>query len=148
MSAEGRIPRVGCGAAILRGGKLLLVSRRREPEAGHWGLPGGKVDWLEPVPAAVAREIAEELGIAIGPTRLLCVVDQIDPEKGEHWVAPVYLVKEVEGEPCVLEPAALAACEWFSLDQLPEPLTQATRVALLHLRHDATSLPVGMRTSD
>jgi ADP-ribose pyrophosphatase YjhB (NUDIX family) len=49
-----RAPRLGCGAAILRAGRLLLVQRRRPPEAGHWGLPGGKVDWLETVPAAVA----------------------------------------------------------------------------------------------
>lgn len=133
MSADARSPRVGCGAAILRDGKLLLVKRRREPEGGHWGLPGGKVDWLEPVPAAVTREIAEELGLAIRPERLLCVVDQIDPDRSEHWVAPVYLVEDAEGEPRNFEPAALAAFDWFALDQLPEPLTRATRVAVTHL---------------
>lgn len=133
MSANDPLPRVGCGAAILREGKLLLVERRRPPEAGHWGLPGGKVDWLEAVPDAVAREIAEELGLTIAPTQLLCVVDQIDRERGEHWVAPVYLVEDAEGEPRVLEPAALARYGWFSLDRLPEPLTCATRTAIAHL---------------
>lgn len=127
-------PRVGCGAAILRDGRLLLVQRRRPPEAGHWGLPGGKVDPFEPVADAVAREIAEELGLTITPKRLLCVVDQIDRERGEHWVSPVYLVEDAEGEPRVLEPEALAGCGWFDLDGLPEPLTLATRVALEHLR--------------
>jgi len=130
---EGRAPRVGCGAAILREGRLLLVERRRPPEAGHWGLPGGKVDWLEPVAVAVAREIAEELGLVIRPRRLLCVVDQIDPGRGEHWVAPVYLVEDAEGEPRVREPEALAGCGWFALDRLPAPLTEATRQALVAL---------------
>jgi ADP-ribose pyrophosphatase YjhB (NUDIX family) len=75
---------VGCGAAaILRDSKLLLV--KRLPETNHRGLPGGKVDWLEPVAVAVAREIAEELGLAIRPQRLPCVVDQIDREHEEHW---------------------------------------------------------------
>ena len=55
---------MGCGAAILRDSKLLLVKRKRPPETNHW-VPGGKVDWLEPVVAAVARQIAEELGLAI-----------------------------------------------------------------------------------
>ena len=132
-SASANAPRLGCGAAILRGGRLLLVRRRRDPEAGHWGLPGGKVDWLEPVAAAVAREIAEELALAIRPERLLCVVDHIDAEAGEHWVAPVYLVEDAVGEPVVQEPEALAACGWFALDDLPAPLTRATQQALAHL---------------
>jgi ADP-ribose pyrophosphatase YjhB (NUDIX family) len=70
MSGDSRSPRVGCGAAILRDSKLLLVKRKRPPETNHLGLPGGKVDWLEPVAAAIAREIAEELGLAIRPQRL------------------------------------------------------------------------------
>jgi hypothetical protein len=53
MSGDSRSPRVGCGAAILRDSKLLLVKRKRPPERNHWGLPGGTVDWLEPVAAAV-----------------------------------------------------------------------------------------------
>ncbi|WP_456237106.1 NUDIX domain-containing protein [Arenibaculum pallidiluteum] len=113
---------------------MLLVRRRCPPEAGHWGLPGGKVDWLEPVPRAVAREIAEELGIEIRAERLLCVVDQIDAAAQEHWVAPVYLVEDARGEPRILEPAALAECGWFALEGLPSPLTRATLVALDHLR--------------
>lgn len=119
-------PRVGCGAAILKDGKLLLVHRRRDPEADHWGLPGGKVDFLEPVPRAVEREITEELGIGIEAKRLLCLVDMIDAGRGEHWVAPVYLVEDFTGEPAVQEPEALHGCGWFALDDLPSPLTQAT----------------------
>ncbi len=84
-------PRLGCGAAIVQGGRLLLVRRLREPEAGCWGLPGGKVDWLEPVEQAVRREIEEELAIRLASLSLLCVVDQIDAQRGEHWLAPVYL---------------------------------------------------------
>ncbi|GAL97041.1 ADP-ribose pyrophosphatase [Acetobacter tropicalis NRIC 0312] len=124
------VPRVGCGAAILREGKLLLVQRRRNPEAHHWGLPGGKVDPFETVPAAVAREIQEEIGLSITPQALLCVVDQIDQAQGQHWVAPVYLVEEWRGEPAVREPEALAAVGWFALDALPAPLTEATQQAL------------------
>lgn len=46
---------------------------------------------------AVAREIAEELGLAIKPRHLLRVVDQIDRKRDEHWIAHVYLVEDAEG---------------------------------------------------
>ncbi|MBS7811633.1 NUDIX hydrolase [Roseococcus pinisoli] len=130
MSAEPILPRVGCGAAILVDGKLLLVRRRRDPEAGHWGLPGGKVDAFETVPEAVAREISEELGIRITPETLLCVVDQIDREGHQHWVAPVYLIEAYEGHARVMEPEALSDLGWFPLHALPAPLTEATRQAV------------------
>jgi len=133
MSDDVLSPRIGCGAAVLREGKLLLVKRRRPPEAGHWGLPGGKVDWLEPVPAAVAREITEELGIVIEPQRLLCIVDQIDIQGKDHWVAPVYLIEDFIGEPQLREPKALSEFGWFRLDQLPAPLTRATEVTVAAL---------------
>jgi ADP-ribose pyrophosphatase YjhB (NUDIX family) len=58
------------------------------------------------------------------------VVDQIDRKSDEHWVAPVYLVENAEGEPQILEPAALADFGWFALTHLPSPLTRATEVAL------------------
>lgn len=127
-------PRLGCGAAIVRNGRLLLVQRLRPPEALHWGLPGGKVDWLEPVADAVAREVDEELAIRVRDLRLLCVVDQIDRAAPEHWVAPVYATSAFEGEPRLVEPEKHAALGWFALDRLPAPLTVATREAVAALR--------------
>ena len=127
-------PRVGCGIAVLREGRLLLVRRRRAPEAGAWSFPGGKVDPFEPVEAAARRETLEELGIAIGALRLLCVVDLIDRPAGTHWVSPVYLAGEVSGEPRLLEPEKHDGLEWFALDALPEPLSEAVRQAAAALR--------------
>lgn len=127
-------PRLGCGAAIVRNGRLLLVQRLRPPEPLHWGLPGGKVDWLEPVADAVAREVDEELAIRVRDLRLLCVVDQIDRAAPEHWVAPVYTTTSFAGEPRLVEPEKHAALGWFALDRLPAPLTVATREAVAALR--------------
>ena len=123
-------PGVGCGAAILRDGRLLLVKRQREPEAGHWGLPGGKIDWGETARAAVAREIEEEVGLTIQPGPVLCIAETIDRGDGMHWVAPVYLIEDAVGEARLLEPEKMAGVEWFALDALPSPLTDATRAAL------------------
>ncbi|MCE0744231.1 NUDIX domain-containing protein [Acetobacter sicerae] len=125
------LPRVGCGVAIFHNDQLLLVKRKRNPEAGHWGLPGGKVDPYEKVADTAAREIDEELGIQIKAPELLCVVDQIDRAGGQHWVAPVFLVETFIGEPAIREPDALAEMGWFDLSALlPAPLTEATQQAL------------------
>ncbi len=49
-------------AALIADGALLVAQRRRPPElAGLWELPGGKVAPGETEPAALVRELAEEL---------------------------------------------------------------------------------------
>lgn len=120
------IPRVGCGALIQRGGSILLLRRLTQPEAGCWGIPGGKVDPFETVQDAVRREVCEETGLRFVGGDLLCVVDQIDQDAGDHWVAPVYLVEAFEGEARILEPTKHADLGWFELTALPQPLTAAT----------------------
>ena len=90
-------PRVGCGAVMIRDGKILLMRRLKAPEAGCWGIAGGKVDLYETAAEAARREIAEELGVEIAADQLLCLVDQIDRETGEHWLSPVYLAEAFEG---------------------------------------------------
>jgi 8-oxo-dGTP diphosphatase len=61
--------RVHVAAGILRDrdGRVLLAERLHDPEfAGFWEFPGGKVDPGESREAALARELAEELGIDVG----------------------------------------------------------------------------------
>lgn len=136
--SEQQQPRLGCGAVIVDdAGRILLVQRGRMPEQGHWGLPGGKVDWMETVEDAVVREVFEETGLRIRIARLLCVVDQFEPALQQHWVAPVYLA-EVEGvaDAVIREPEALTGLDWFARDALPQPLTAATLRALAVLERD------------
>ncbi len=122
-----REPRVGCGAAILRDGEILLVKRLRPPEAGKWSLPGGKVEFMEPLEAAVRREIREELGVEIVLGGLLCLTQLLGD--GEHWVSPVYRADIASGEPRNREPGKHSIVEWFALDALPAPLAQSARDA-------------------
>lgn len=123
-------PAVGCGAFILRDGCLLLIRRVKAPEAGCWGLPGGKVDLFETAAQAAMREVREEVGLELQPGPLLCVVDQIDRAAGTHWVAPVYRTGPVQGEPQLCEPHKHDGLGWFALNALPHPLTTATQVAV------------------
>ena len=100
------------GAAVLRDGRLLACRRTAPPEvAGGWELPGGKIEPGETPEAALVREVAEELGIAIvvtgwlagsspvADTHVLTVataeVTQWTPRPVEHdrlrWLGPTEL---------------------------------------------------------
>jgi ADP-ribose pyrophosphatase YjhB (NUDIX family) len=124
-----RVPGVGCGAAVLREGRILLVKRLKAPEAGHWNLPGGKVDFLERVEDAVVREVREEVGVEIAIVRALGVTQMIGVDD-QHWVSPVYLARIESGEPRNREPEKLEAVAWFPLDAPPQPLALAAREAI------------------
>jgi len=126
-------PGVGCGAAILRGRRLLLVKRLKPPEAGHWSLPGGKVDFGEPVADAVKREAFEELGVEIALSRPLGLVEMIGID-GQHWVSPIYEAAIAAGEPVNREPEKHAGFVWADLDAPPTPLALAARQAIARLR--------------
>jgi 8-oxo-dGTP diphosphatase len=62
--ATSRIPCVG---ALVHDdeGQLLMVRRAREPGAGLWSVPGGRVELGEDDRAAVRREVLEETGLHV-----------------------------------------------------------------------------------
>ena len=87
------------------------------------------------------REVAEELGITLGPVAQLCVVDLIGED--HHWVSPVFLAHSYEGEPRNREPDKHAEIGWFALGALPQPLSAAAAGALKAL----SALPPQIRSS-
>ena len=59
-------PVVAVGAFVFdRRGRLLMVQRAREPAAGLWSVPGGRVLAGESLRTACVREVREETGIDV-----------------------------------------------------------------------------------
>src|SRR4030095_2581040 len=58
-------PRVGVGAVILDGDRVLLVKRGQPPSQGKWSIPGGLVHLGERIEDALRREVMEECGVAV-----------------------------------------------------------------------------------
>lgn len=123
---------VGVGAVIIENDAVLLLKRRKSPEAGYWSIPGGRVEFGETVEAAIVRELKEELGCDATVVRHLGVTNHIVEDEGLHWVSPRFLV-EISGEPQNLEPDVHDDVRWFKASKLPTKLTKTTRAALATL---------------
>lgn len=88
-------------------GRVLLQQRpERSHHGGLWEFPGGKVESKENPKAALVREIAEELAIALDP-------EQLEPagfaeEVGDHEIVLLLYTSRQIG----VSPAAQDGQEW------------------------------------
>ena len=73
--------RIPCVGAIVRdgAGRLLLIKRGHDPEAGKWSLPGGRIEPGETDAQALVREMREETGLTVLPGPLLGAVERPGP---------------------------------------------------------------------
>jgi len=64
---------IGCvGAVVTDGqGRLLMIKRGREPGAGLWSIPGGRIEPGETDAEALVREMLEETSLTVQVGRLL-----------------------------------------------------------------------------
>ncbi len=111
-------PRVGVGAVILDGRRVLLVKRGGQPSAGKWSLPGGLVDLGETTVEAIAREVAEECGLQIRIAGLAGIVDRVvrDDAGGVryHYVLVDYLAYPDAGT--LVAGSDAADAQWVDVD--------------------------------
>jgi 8-oxo-dGTP diphosphatase len=90
-------------ALIRRGDEVLMVQQQgpNDPAPG-WALPGGVVEPGERLLQALAREVREETGLAIGDAGQLLYVAEYGEDSGPYGVAFVFEVTAWEGD---LQPA-------------------------------------------
>jgi 8-oxo-dGTP diphosphatase len=67
---------------------VTFIRQERGPYAGWWLLPGGKVEFGEPVEQAARREVVEESGCDVGGLVLTGAYEIIGP--GHHFVMWAY----------------------------------------------------------
>lgn len=102
------------GAAVVSDGRVLAARRTTPAEAaGRWEFPGGKVEPGETPEAALAREVAEELGCTVA------VGDWLPGEVpiGLRHVLTVAVARLVSGVPIPVEHDAL---RWLAAEELDD----------------------------
>ena len=78
-----------------------------------WEFPGGKVEAAETVEAALKREFLEEVGIHIGKSNHLMLVEHDYPDR--HVRLHVHVIREFQGQVQALEGQEL---RWVDLEHV------------------------------
>lgn len=117
----------GVSGLIVRGGRILLVRRGKEPFKGCWSLPGGTVEAGESLEDAVAREVREETGLEV-------VVGEVAGRSPQGIVA--FHAEVVGGNMCAADDAD--ECEFVEPHQVR---ARKTTPGLDELLDDAGFLP-------
>lgn len=107
--------------------KIVLIERGHEPFG--WALPGGFVDYGEPVERAAIREAAEETGLDVTLEHLLYVYSDPDRDPRKHTMSSVFIAT-ASGRPTAGDDAASA--ELFERNELPEPICFDHALILKH----------------
>src|ERR1700739_3370881 len=82
-----------CAVAVVRGDAVLLLQR---PEHGDWVLPGGRPRQHESMGSCARREVHEETGLDVHPSRCALVLEVNDPVSRRRIVELVFAADEFD----------------------------------------------------
>lgn len=82
-----------CSAVVFRAQAVLLVQRLGEGR-DDWVLPGGYPRPGETTAACARREVYEETGLRVDPSRCAFVLETIDPARTQRTIEVVFLATE------------------------------------------------------
>jgi 8-oxo-dGTP diphosphatase len=121
-------PKVGIGIMILKNGKVLLGKRKGSHGAGEFAFPGGHLEYMESFADCAAREAREECGAEIKNIRFLYLAN-LTKYAPKHYAHIGLVADWASGEPQVLEPEKCESWDWYSLDDLPQPMFETCRLS-------------------
>lgn len=119
--------------ALVDADRRVLVTQRPPGKAlaGLWEFPGGKLEPGERPEAALVRELAEELGIAVEPPCLAPLSFASHAYEDFHLLMPLYVCRRWQGTPTGREGQALKWLRPARLRDLDMPPADAPLIAHL-----------------
>jgi len=115
-------PKVGIGVIVVKDGKILLGKRKNSHGDGAWSFPGGHLEFGESWEECAKRETMEETGINIKNIRFGTVTNDIFQTEEKHYIT-IFMLSDYDfREVQIMEPEKCEKWDWFSWNQLPQPL--------------------------
>ncbi|GIJ52340.1 NUDIX hydrolase [Virgisporangium aliadipatigenens] len=124
---------VSVAAAIVDEFGRVLVTQRRDN--GHWEPPGGVLEFDESILDGLKREVLEETGLAVEPTRLTGVYKNM----ARGIVALMFTARITGGTPTVSDETSQV--EWWTAEMVSSRMDAAYAVRILDaLRQDGPAV--------
>ena len=113
-------------------GRVLIVRTRKW--RGSWGVPGGKVEWGEPLEAALRRELLEEVGLELATIGFALLQESVEDSQFHrpvHFLLINYFATSTGT--AVTPNQEIAEWVWVSATEaLDYPLNSFTRILIEH----------------
>jgi 8-oxo-dGTP diphosphatase len=116
-------PKVGVAVIVIKDNKYLLGNRKNSDGSFHWTIPGGKIEFGESFESCALREVEEESGLKVELIDKSPFAVTNDIFKEGHFVSLFYRANYKLGEPKIKEPEKFKEWKWFSLNDIPSPLS-------------------------
>ena len=109
-------PKIDTRAAIFKDDKILLVHEANDT----WSLPGGWCDVLLSVKENTIKEVKEEAGLDVIPTRIISLQDRNKHNKPiyAYGICKIFVMCELIGG-SFKENLETTECKYFKKDELP-----------------------------
>jgi 8-oxo-dGTP diphosphatase len=109
-------------------GFILLGKRLGSYGTGHYGLPGGHVEYAEPLATTITREIFEETGLVVQTVKPVGLVRETQPTC--DFMHFVFWVEVADAVSINCEPEKCESWQWFDLSQLPPNILSGHRLGI------------------
>lgn len=124
--------KVSVGVMIFNKEKKVLLGKRLGIHGkGEYAFPGGKVEVGETFIKTAIRETKEETNLTLIDPKVIAFSNNLLIEKyNNQWVTIYLQVQDYEGELENVEPDKCEGWKWYDLNNLPQPLFEATRLGI------------------
>ena len=115
-------PMVAVAAIVVKGERILVIKRAKEPGKGKWSIPGGAIELGENLYQAARREVHEECSIKVEIERVFDTTERIiRDDEGRvryHFLTVEVLARLASGETKAQSDAK--ECRWVTSEELAE----------------------------
>jgi len=110
---------VGVDTVVVKDGRVLMLKRSTNPDAGMYALPGGYLDRGESAEQAASREVKEETGLSVKIIKFIGA--RSDPSRYRQIVELGFIGKVTGGKEVAGDGAE--RLDWFKIKDLPSNIS-------------------------